>query len=621
MARQTINVGTNQDDGTGDSLRAAFIKVNTNFIELYGEIGGDTPSNIKLTGSTITTDATNSNLVLDPNGTGIVQVTGNISVSGEVSGNTLQVDTNANIDGNLVVDGTLNTGTITGTSATFGSGVEVQGLLNATGNVDLGDTSADLITVTGRFDSSLVPTSNQQYDIGSASLRWRDIFIQDLDTSGNATVAGNLDVTGNVVIGGNITIGDSDSDTINISAELGGDLIPDIDSTYNLGSTSKRYNNAYIDYITGTRATLGNIEIDGDTIESISTNSNIVINPHGTGVVDIQGTMNTDILQASGAITAADGLTVTSGGFTVSSGQVFSADSNIISDVGMPTSSTDAASKGYVDTTLLSYMTGFNIADDSSTATRITGDEVLQVKGSGILTTAISEDLLTITVPTQTLDIVTSAGSSTANTITVAGVNSSGSVVADNFQTEGLLLGDNDIVTTRSNDDLILRTSGTGSIILDANVNITSVAGDVVGTTETQTLTNKTISGGVFDTMLISQGVQEAYDTKTAATGVVAHDCDNGHIFSHSSISANFTANFTNLNCDTGFATAVTLVLTQGGTAYMPTAVQIGGAAQTINWEGGSPPSGTNSGIDVVSFSILNASGTYTVLGSSVSYS
>jgi len=41
MSKQTINVGTASDDGTGDSLRAAFVKVNENFTEVYNEIGGD----------------------------------------------------------------------------------------------------------------------------------------------------------------------------------------------------------------------------------------------------------------------------------------------------------------------------------------------------------------------------------------------------------------------------------------------------------------------------------------------------------------------------------------------------------------------------------------------------
>jgi hypothetical protein len=35
MARQNINVGTTANDGTGDPLRTAFTKVNSNFVELY----------------------------------------------------------------------------------------------------------------------------------------------------------------------------------------------------------------------------------------------------------------------------------------------------------------------------------------------------------------------------------------------------------------------------------------------------------------------------------------------------------------------------------------------------------------------------------------------------------
>lgn len=35
MAQQTINIGTTVNDGTGDSLRSAFIKINTNFDSLF----------------------------------------------------------------------------------------------------------------------------------------------------------------------------------------------------------------------------------------------------------------------------------------------------------------------------------------------------------------------------------------------------------------------------------------------------------------------------------------------------------------------------------------------------------------------------------------------------------
>jgi len=35
MAKQTINVGTTANDGTGDTLRDSFVKVNDNFTEVY----------------------------------------------------------------------------------------------------------------------------------------------------------------------------------------------------------------------------------------------------------------------------------------------------------------------------------------------------------------------------------------------------------------------------------------------------------------------------------------------------------------------------------------------------------------------------------------------------------
>ena len=44
MAKQTINIGTTANDGTGDPLRTAFDKVNDNFNELYSDDAGDVDS-------------------------------------------------------------------------------------------------------------------------------------------------------------------------------------------------------------------------------------------------------------------------------------------------------------------------------------------------------------------------------------------------------------------------------------------------------------------------------------------------------------------------------------------------------------------------------------------------
>jgi hypothetical protein len=56
-------------------------------------------------------------------------------------------------------------------------------------------------------------------------------------------------------------------------------------------------------------------------------------------------------------------------------------------------------------------------------------------------------------------------------------------------------------------------------------------------------------------------------------------------------------------------------VLNQGGTAYIANAVQIQASAQTIKWSANTVPTGNTNAVDVVSFSIFNNSGTYTVLG------
>ena len=82
MAKQAINVGTTANDKKGDSLRAAFQKVNANFTELYEAVGlADTGQDTALTfvGSTIGTDDSSS-IVIDRATT----VTSNLTVGGDL---------------------------------------------------------------------------------------------------------------------------------------------------------------------------------------------------------------------------------------------------------------------------------------------------------------------------------------------------------------------------------------------------------------------------------------------------------------------------------------------------------------------------------------------------------
>ena len=162
-----------------------------------------------------------------------------------------------------------------------------------------------------------------------------------------------------------------------------------------------------------------------------------------------------------------------------------------------------------------------------------------------------------------------------------------------------------------------LSTTDSTAIVIDQAVTASShlsIGGDL-------TFPDATVQSTAFTTsptlniLKIDDGVHEQFQTKVDATGVVTHDCSSGHIFYHTSPDANWTANFTNLNLSTTYATSITLIIVQGATGYYPSAVQIAGSAQTINWQGNVNPTVSSSRTDVVTFSIINNSGTYTVLG------
>ena len=213
------------------------------------------------------------------------------------------------------------------------------------------------------------------------------------------------------------------------------------------------------------------------------------------------------------------------------------------------------------------------------------------------------------------------------NAVTTANVNLKGYV--DN-EISGLSLGNIATINLDGNVSNVLAGNGTfitagsgGGGLADVVDDVTPQLGgnlDLNGNYITGT-GNLAFTGNITcGDFIIASGVKEKFGALTSATGTVIHNCNTGHIFYHTSLSANFTANFTNLQLDSTYGTTVTLVLVQGATAYIPNAVQIDGAAQTINWQGGSEPTGTNNGVDVVTFSILNNSGTYTVLGQLVDF-
>ena len=110
----------------------------------------------------------------------------------------------------------------------------------------------------------------------------------------------------------------------------------------------------------------------------------------------------------------------------------------------------------------------------------------------------------------------------------------------------------------------------------------------------------------------------------TAATGTVAIDAANGTTYYTSNASANFVPNLrwnssTTLDSKlaVGEMTTLSWMVTNGGTAYYPTSVQVNGTTSgvTTRWQGGTAPSsGNTNSVDMYTFTVVKtAAATFSV--------
>ena len=150
-------------------------EVDGNFRHLTGSqtISGsvDVQGNISASGN-----ITGSNLLLT--GTDSSLAVGNISSSGGVTGSHLYISGHSVIDGNLTLGGSLT----------------------ADGNVVSGDANTDSVTFNADITSNLRPNTDNLYDIGTTSQRWKDIHA--------VTAQGEVSVQNHITASGTATLAD-----------------------------------------------------------------------------------------------------------------------------------------------------------------------------------------------------------------------------------------------------------------------------------------------------------------------------------------------------------------------------------------------------------------------------
>ena len=108
----------------------------------------------------------------------------------------------------------------------------------------------------------------------------------------------------------------------------------------------------------------------------------------------------------------------------------------------------------------------------------------------------------------------------------------------------------------------------------------------------------------------------ETITVLTGSTGTVSHNYNTGGLWAHTSMAANFTANFTNVPTTDNRVHNFTLILYQGATPYYPNAVQIDGASVSILWSDGNTPTPTANKTEIASFNLIRIATAWRVIGS-----
>jgi hypothetical protein len=280
--------------------------------------------------------------------------------------------------------------------------------------------------------------------------------------------------------------------------------------------------------------------------------------------------------------------------------------------------------------------------------------------------------------PTSATSVFTNSAPTTSLTTGVIWVDKDATeITANPYIPTAAIAAKGDLIVGEANDDVtILSAASTNGFVLNVNSSTTSGLAWIDSAASTQTLTNKSIALGTntitgtiaeFNTALtdqnfatvagsetltnktltsaaltapvitgtasIAQMMENVAISATAATGTVNYDVlTNGAVTYYT---ANATGNWTlNLRGDgsttmnsvmsTGKSLTVAFLVTNGGTAYYQTALQVDGttSAVTVEWQNGAAPAAGNiNSIDIYSVTLIKTgSATYTALASQTKF-
>jgi len=132
------------------------------------------------------------------------------------------------------------------------------------------------------------------------------------------------------------------------------------------------------------------------------------------------------------------------------------------------------------------------------------------------------------------------------------------------------------------------------------------------------------VSGGIsIGAQAVMASASETYVPITGASGVVIHNLALAGTFYHTSPASSFTPSFTNVPTQSGLITVAALIIAQGSPAYVSTAqsyIFVNGQTVIPKWMSSTAPTGNAGKTDIISYSMLNNGGIYTVYGQYSNY-
>ena len=230
--------------------------------------------------------------------TGNIDANGDLDVDGRTELDITNISETLNVTGITTFENNVNVGgglSVTGNSyfvgvVTFAAGTD--------GNIVLGDSANDNVVFNADVNSSVLPNTDDTYDLGSSSQEWRNLFVDgtanidtlaadtaaigdltdnrvviagtsgELEDDANLTFDGSkLNVgsgvatvfvtTGNVAFAGIATVGGAL--LVGAGVTVGGDILPDADGSRDLGSSTLEFQDLHLD---GT-ANIDTLDVDG----------------------------------------------------------------------------------------------------------------------------------------------------------------------------------------------------------------------------------------------------------------------------------------------------------------------------------------------------------------------